>query len=114
MAGLLPYLGVCGARSAPGAGEAFSTYLLDIAVTIRMVHKTTVYIEDSQAERLGRLASASGRSQAELIREGLERVLSEAPARTFRSMGKGRSGDKGERRWDAEELYRKTRGEPNR
>lgn len=76
-----------------------------------MVHKTTVYIDDSQAERLGRLASASGRSQAELIREGVERVLSEAPARTFRSMGKGRSGGKRERRWDAEELYRKARGE---
>jgi len=79
-----------------------------------MVHKTTVYIDDSQAERLGRLASASGRSQAELIREGLERVLSEAPARTFHSLGKGRSGGKGERRWDAEGLYRKARGEPRR
>jgi len=75
-----------------------------------MVYKTTVYIEDSQAERLRRLASASGRSQAELIREGVERVLSEAPSRTFRSMGKGRSGGKGDRRWDAEELYRKARG----
>lgn len=75
-----------------------------------MVHKTTVYIDDSQAERLGRLASASGRSQAELIREGVERVLSEAPSRTFRSMGKGRSGGKGARRWDADGLYRKARG----
>lgn len=78
-----------------------------------MVHKTTVYIDDSQAERLGRLASASGRSQAELIREGVERVLSEAPSRTFRSMGKGRSGE-GARRWDADELYRKARGERRR
>ncbi|HEX5763773.1 MAG TPA: CopG family transcriptional regulator [Solirubrobacterales bacterium] len=74
------------------------------------VHKTTVYIDDSQAERLGRLATASGRSQAELIREGVERVLSEAPPRTFRSMGKGRSGRGGDRRWDADELYRKARG----
>jgi len=74
------------------------------------VHKTTVYIDDSQAERLGRLATASGRSQAELIREGVERVLSEAPPRTFRSMGKGRSGGSGNRRWDADDLYRKARG----
>jgi hypothetical protein len=75
-----------------------------------MVHKTTVYIDDSQAERLGRLASASGRSPAELIREGVERVLSEAPSRTFHSLGKGRSGGKGGRHWDADELYRKARG----
>lgn len=74
------------------------------------MHKTTVYIDDSQAERLGRLATASGRSQAELIREGVERVLSEAPPRTFRSMGKGHSGGNGDRRWDADELYRKARG----
>ena len=74
------------------------------------MHKTTVYIDDSQAERLGRLATTSGRSQAELIREGVERVLSEAPPRIFRSMGKGRSGGGGDRRWDADELYRKARG----
>ena len=74
------------------------------------MHKTTVYIDDSQAERLGRLATASGRSQAELIREGVERMLSEAPPRTFHSMGKGHSGGSGDRHWDADELYRKARG----
>lgn len=78
------------------------------------MHKTTVYIDDSQVERLGRLATASGRSQAELIREGVDRVLSEAPSRTFRSMGKGRSGGRASRRWDADELYRKVRGEQPR
>ena len=74
------------------------------------MHKTTVYIEDSQAERLGRLASASGRSQAELIREGLERVLDEAPPRAFHSMGVGRSGGRAPRRWDADGVHRKVRG----
>jgi Ribbon-helix-helix protein, copG family len=74
------------------------------------MHKTTVYIEDAQAERLGRLAASSGRSQAELIREGLERVLGEAPPRSFQSMGVGRSGGGRPRRWDAEEVYRKARG----
>lgn len=78
------------------------------------MHKTTVYIDESQAERLGRLATSSGRSQAELIREGVDRVLSEAPSRTFRSMGKGRSGGGADRRWDADELYRKARGEHRR
>jgi hypothetical protein len=78
------------------------------------MHKTTVYIDDSQAERLGRLATSSGRSQAELIREGVDRVLSEAPPRTFRSMGKGRSGGNVDRGWDVDELYRKARGEHRR
>ena len=74
------------------------------------MHKTTVYIEESQAERLGRLASASGRSQAELIREGLEHVLDQAPPRAFHSMGVGRSDGRAPRRWDADGLYRKVRG----
>jgi len=75
------------------------------------MHKTTVYIDDSQADRLGRLAATTGRSQAELIREGLERVLGEPPPRTFHSMGAGRSdGKAASRRWDADGLYRKVRG----
>ena len=75
------------------------------------MRKTTVYIDDSQAQRLGRLASASGRSQAELIREGLDRVLEEAPPRTFHSMGRGRGGGEPHRRWDADRLHRKVRGD---
>lgn len=76
------------------------------------MQKTTVYLEDSQVERLGRLAGTVGRSQAELIREGVERVLEDAPPRTFHSMGKGRSGGKQGRSWDADGLYRKVRGKP--
>lgn len=75
------------------------------------MRKTTVYLDDSQAERLGRLAAVSGRSQAQLIRDGLERVLEQAPSRTFRSMGKGASGGAAKRGWDADELYRKVRGQ---
>ena len=74
------------------------------------MHKTTVYIDESQAERLGRLANASGRSQAELIREGLDHVLAEAPPRTFHSLAAGKSDAKASRRWDSDELYRKVRG----
>lgn len=77
------------------------------------MQKTTVYLDESQAERLGRLSDAVGRSRAELIREGVERVLEEAPPRTFHSMGKGRGGGAGaSRRWDAEGLRRKVRGRP--
>ncbi len=105
-----------------GSFGALSCCLLNPGATFELtaswyhtyVNKTTVYIDESQAERLGRLATASGRSQAELIREGVERVLSEAPPRAFRSMGKGRSGGKADRRWDADELYRKARGERRR
>lgn len=78
------------------------------------MHKTTVYLDDSQAERLSRLATSSGRSQAELIREGVDRVLSDAPSRTFRGMETGRSGGNVNRRWDPDELYAKARGEHRR
>jgi Arc/MetJ-type ribon-helix-helix transcriptional regulator len=79
------------------------------------MHKTTVYLEESQVERLGRLAGAVGRSQAELIREGVERLLEEAPPRTFHSMGKGRGGGAGAPRgWDGEGLHAKVRGERHR
>ena len=88
--------------------------MYQLAGTIHFMRKTTVYIDDSQAERLGRLATSSGRSQAELIREGVDRVLSEAPSRTFRSMGKGQSGGNVDRHWDADGLYSKARGEHRR
>ncbi|MBA3867134.1 MAG: ribbon-helix-helix domain-containing protein [Solirubrobacterales bacterium] len=74
------------------------------------MQKTTVYLDEGQAERLGRLSDAVGRSRAELIREGVEHVLESAPPRTFHSMGKGHGGGAGgPRRWDAEGLHRKVR-----
>lgn len=76
------------------------------------MRKTTVYLDDSQAERLGRIAASSGRSQAELIREGIDRVLEEAPSRTFHSLGKGRGGGHADRSWDTGDLYRGVRGRP--
>jgi hypothetical protein len=39
------------------------------------MHRTTVYLRDDQAVRLKRAASHSGRSEAELIREGVELLL---------------------------------------
>lgn len=73
------------------------------------MRKTTVYLDDELAEQLSRLARVSGRSQAELLREGVGRILEDAPKREFRSLGKGRGG-LGNRGWDAGELYRRRRG----
>ncbi len=68
------------------------------------VRKTSVYLTDDEAEGLRALAAASGRSQADLIREGIRRVLSRKPRRVFHSMGIIASGEPRSARWDAEEL----------
>lgn len=40
---------------------------------------TTVYLEDEEAERLTELSARTGKPEAELIRERVQRVLGEAP-----------------------------------
>lgn len=72
--------------------------------------KTTVYLTDDEAEALRRTAALTGRSQADLLREGVRRVIDQAPARVFHSMGKGRSGGKEPRRWHADDVYEKVMG----
>jgi Arc/MetJ-type ribon-helix-helix transcriptional regulator len=42
--------------------------------TMGGMRKTTVYLPDQLKDRLTRLAKASGRSEADLIREGIELV----------------------------------------
>jgi hypothetical protein len=56
------------------------------------MRKTSVYLTDDEAEGLRRVAVREGRPQAELIREGVRRVIEERESepRTFRSMAKGR------------------------
>jgi Arc/MetJ-type ribon-helix-helix transcriptional regulator len=66
------------------------------------MRKTSVYLNDEEAEGLRALARATGRSQAELIREGVRRLLRKPPKRTFHSLAQGASGDSP--RWSAEEL----------
>jgi len=68
--------------------------------------KTSVYLSDEEAEGLTALAGATGRSQAELIREGVRRVLTRRAKRPFHSMGLGQGTRTGTRRWDAGELAR--------
>ena len=50
-------------------------YVLPYTVVMR---KTSVYLEDAQAERLARLARQEGRSQADILREAV--AIYEPPA----------------------------------
>lgn len=96
------------------------------------MRKTSVYLTEDEAEGLRRLAAREGRPQAELIREGVRRVIAETESapRTFRSLALGRGGREaggngreraaghaeaaGEDRgpgWSSDELYRKAMGE---
>ena len=82
------------------------------------MRKTSVYLTTDEAEGLRRRAVREGRSQAELIREGIRRVISdvEAKPRTFRSMGAGRGGQSAGTKgmapsWSSDELYRKVMGD---
>lgn len=79
------------------------------------MRKTSVYLTDEEAEGLRRLAAREGRAQAELIREGVRRVIAEIEAqpRTFRSLGAGRSGRGAAKaaRWTSDVLYRKVMGD---
>jgi Arc/MetJ-type ribon-helix-helix transcriptional regulator len=52
------------------------------------MRKTTVYLTEEEAEALRRTAAETGRSQSELIREGIRRVTARR-RRRFRSLGAG-------------------------
>ena len=66
-------------------------------------------LTDAEAEGLRRVAMATGKSQAELIREGVRHVISTAggATREFRSLGKGRGGGEPYTPWNPDELYTK-------
>lgn len=52
------------------------------------MQKTTVYLTDEQAEALGRVSRATGKSRSDLIREGIDRVTrTHGGERAFHSMG---------------------------
>ena len=76
------------------------------------MRKTTVYLDEDEALRLKRLARERGKSQAELIREAISQLMGEPPRRKFHSMGSGSYPIKepSDRRWNADELYRKVMG----
>lgn len=76
------------------------------------MRKTSVYLTDQEAEQLRELAIRDGRPQAELIREGVRRVIAEAGTarRQYRSLGKGRGGGQPYEPWRAQELYERSMG----
>ena len=75
--------------------------------------KTSVYLTAEEAGDLRRLAVREGKPQAELIRDGIRRVIAEAghKPRAFRSLGKGRGGGEPVARWDSGKLYDKAMGQ---
>ncbi len=76
------------------------------------MHKTSVYLTVGEAERLRRAAARTGRSQAQLIRDGVRLVTAdeEPGPRVFHSLGKGHGGGAPYRAWDAQELHRSVTG----
>ena len=76
------------------------------------MRKTSVYLTDEEADGLRRMAMATGKSQAELIREGVRHVIDTegTAARAFRSLGKGRGGGEPYIPWNPDELYTKVMG----
>ena len=75
------------------------------------MRKTSVYLTDTEAEQLREVAARAGRPQAELIREGVRRVIAESgTAREYRSLGKGHGGGRPYEPWSPEELHDKAMG----
>jgi hypothetical protein len=76
------------------------------------MHKTSVYLTSEESHSLRLAAARTGRSQAELIREGVRLVatVSEREPRAFHSLAKGHGGGAPYRAWDAEELRRAATG----
>ncbi len=72
------------------------------------MHKTSVYLTPQESQDLRVAAARSGRSQSELIREGV-RLVTSGPARsgrTFQGMAKGRDGSPGSARTGREIVER--------
>lgn len=76
------------------------------------MRKTSVYLTEEEAESLRLAAAASGKRQAELIREGVRHVIAEAEERprAFHSLGKGHGGGQPFAHWEPDALYRKVMG----
>jgi len=74
------------------------------------MRRTPVYLDGDEVEGLRLLASATGVSQAELIREGVRRLLREGVSRKFHSMGKGEGQGESRPRWNPDAVREKTLG----
>ncbi|MDR7485637.1 MAG: CopG family transcriptional regulator [Armatimonadota bacterium] len=56
------------------------------------MHKTTLYLPPGLHRALKDAARRHGRSQAEMVREAVERYLKSLECPTFKSLGAGRDG----------------------
>ena len=74
------------------------------------MRKTTVYLTDEDAEQLRLLSAETGRSQSELIREGIARLAGRRRGRAFHSLGKGEGDGTHPTGWTTDALYRKVSG----
>jgi hypothetical protein len=75
--------------------------------------KTTVYLDESDAAALRRMAAETGRSQADIIREAIGRTTKAAGPRRLRSTAVGRgSGESISRH--ADEIVRSELGRSKR
>ena len=74
------------------------------------MRKTSVYLNTDEAEGLRRAAVMTGQPQAELIREGVRRVIAvlEAQPKVFHSMGVGEGPPYAP--LSADELYERVMG----
>jgi Arc/MetJ-type ribon-helix-helix transcriptional regulator len=70
--------------------------------------KTSVYLSDEEANDLRQAALVSGRSQADLVREGVRLVIAENTGRQrrFHSLAMGRGDGRAFARWTAKKLQR--------
>ena len=71
------------------------------------MRKTSVYLSDEEANRLAQLVRVTGKSQSDLIRQGIALVTAAQPRpkRIFHSRGVGHGDGTHPGRWDADELY---------
>lgn len=76
------------------------------------MRKTTVYLNDDEAEALRQLAAATGVSQAELIRDAIRQTVAKLPERRFRSLGRGEGSGGPTPHWRASEVYEEAFGKP--
>lgn len=72
------------------------------------MNKTSVYLDDSDLARLRRLRDATGKSQSELLRDGIRALAGDEEEQPWpRSVGIGSWAAEGDDRWDADDLARR-------
>jgi len=75
---------------------------------VRHAQDDGVFADEAEGLRL--LSGATGESQAELIREGVRRLLREGVSRKFHSMGKSEGIGEPRPRWGPDDVREKTLG----